>query len=75
MFDHRRITTSLTARAIWRLRGMMLFLIGPAAGLVLVHLIFGLPPALWWSAGGMSIVMLVIFVLMVINERKLIGSR
>ena len=29
MFDHRRITTSFTARAIWRLRGMMLFLIGP----------------------------------------------
>ena len=74
MFDHRRITTSLTARAIWRLRGMMLFLIGPAAGLLLVNVIFGLPAVLWWSAGAMGLLMLSIFVLMVIKERKLIRS-
>jgi hypothetical protein len=74
MFDHRRITTSLTALAIWRLRGMMLFLIGPAAGLLLVNVIFGLPAVLWWSAGAMGLLMFTIFVLMVIKERKLIRS-
>ena len=69
------ITTSLTARAIWRLRAMMLFMIGPTAGLVLVQAIFGLPPALWWSAGAMGLLMLTIFVIMVIKERELICSK
>lgn len=68
----RLMTTSVTLRALWHLRAMMLFLIGPAAGIVLVQAIFGLPLALWWSAGAMSLFMLTIFMLMVFKERSII---
>ncbi len=50
----------------------MLFLIGPAAGLILVQIIFGMPLVLWWSAGAMSLFMLTIFVGLVTKERKII---
>lgn len=48
----------------------MLFLIGPAAGLVLVQAIFGLPLVLWWPAGAMGLLMLSIFTGLVIKERE-----
>jgi hypothetical protein len=66
------IKASPTALAIWRLRAIMLFLIGPAAGLILVQIIFGMPLVLWWSAGAMSLFMLTIFVGLVTKERKII---
>jgi len=61
-----------TLQALWRLRAMALFLIGPAFGVVLVHLIFGLPQILWWSAGAMSLFMLSIFLILVLKERAII---
>ena len=44
-------------------------MLGPAAGIVLVDLIFGLPTALWWSAGTMSLLMLALFLILVLKER------
>ncbi len=54
---------------------MSLFMLGPAAGIVLVNMIFGLPIVLWWSAGGMSLLMLGIFMALVLKERRLIILR
>ncbi|MHB1228894.1 MAG: hypothetical protein ACYCY3_01060 [Halothiobacillus sp.] len=61
--------------AFWNLRWMSLFMLGPAAGIVLVDMIFGLPIVLWWSAGGMSLLMLGIFMALVLKERRLIILR
>jgi hypothetical protein len=58
-----------TLVALWRLRVLSLFMLGPAAGIVLVDLIFGLPTALWWSAGTMSLLMLALFLILVLKER------
>ncbi len=44
-------------------------MLGPAAGIVLVDLIFGLPTVLWWSAGTMSLLMLALFLILVLKER------
>lgn len=65
-------TASPTARALWRLRGLALFMIGPAAGLILVQVIFGMPMALWWGAGAVSLLMLAIFIGLLVNERRLV---
>lgn len=51
---------------------MALFLIGPAAGLILVQCIFGLATFLWWSAGGMGVFMFSLFLILVRKERALI---
>ncbi len=59
-------------QAFWNLRWMSLFMVGPAFGIVLVDLIFGLPLILWWSAGGMSALMLSIYMSLVLKERRLI---
>lgn len=59
-------------QAFWNLRWMSLFMVGPALGIVLVDRIFGLPVLLWWSAGGMSVLMLGIFISLVLQERRLI---
>lgn len=66
------LSTSPTIKALWRLRAMALFFIGPVAGVVLVQLIFGLPKILWWSAGGMGLFMLSIFLILVLKEREII---
>jgi len=58
--------------ALWNLRWMSLFMVGPALGIVLVDMIFGLPVLLWWSAGGMTALMLGIFTSLVLKERRLI---
>lgn len=47
-------------------------MVGPALGIVLVDIIFGLPVLLWWSAGGMTALMLGIFTSLVLKERRLI---
>lgn len=47
-------------------------MVGPAFGIVLVDLIFGLPAILWWSAGAMSALMLGLFVSLLLKERQLI---
>lgn len=65
-------TASPTARALWRLRGMALFMIGPAAGLILVQTIFGMPTTLWWGAGAVSMLMLTLFTGLLIKERRLV---
>ncbi|MDD4965582.1 hypothetical protein [Halothiobacillus sp.] len=49
-------------------------MLGPAAGIVLVDLIFGLPTALWWSAGTMSLLMLALFLILVLKERAQIEA-
>ncbi|MGC8697043.1 MAG: hypothetical protein ACP5Q0_01105 [Halothiobacillus sp.] len=59
-------------QAVWNLRWMSLFMVGPALGIVLVDRIFGLPIILWWSAGGVSVLMLGIFTSLVLKERRLI---
>ena len=71
MISHA-ISTSPTARALWHLRGLALFLIGPAAGLVMVQTIFGMPIALWWGAGAVSLLMLTVFAWLLIKERGLV---
>ncbi|SBS33325.1 hypothetical protein MSP8886_02718 [Marinomonas spartinae] len=67
--------SSPSIQALWRLRAMALFLIGPAAGIVLVQCIFGLPKILWWSAGGMSLFMFTIFFTLFLKERTLIVNQ
>jgi hypothetical protein len=62
-------------QALWNLRWISLFMVGPALGIVLVDLIFGLPAFLWWSAGAMSLLMLGIFMSLVLKERRLIAHR
>lgn len=65
----------LTIQALWRLRGMALFLLGPAAGVILVQWIFGLPTILCWAAAGMSLLMLTIFFSLFLKERALLVSQ
>lgn len=47
-------------------------MIGPAAGLVLVQAIFGMPMALWWGAGAVNLLMLTLFAGLLIKERGLV---
>ena len=51
---------------------MALFMIGPAAGLILVQTIFGMPAAWWWGAGAVSLLMLTLFIGLFIKERRLV---
>ena len=59
-------------RRAWRvavnLRMLALFLIGPAAGVVLGGAIFGLPPDLRWATGAALLVSLSMFGLLVRAE-------
>lgn len=64
-----------TLIALWRLRALSLFMLGPAIGIVLVQLIFGLPTALWWSAGAMSLLMMALFLILVLKERAQIVTK
>lgn len=61
-----------TLSALWRLRALSLFMLGPAFGLVLVDRIFGLPAALRWPAGGMGLLMAGLFLYLVLKERAAI---
>lgn len=60
---------SPTLSALWHLRGLALFTLGPVIGLVLVDLIFGLPPALRWQAGGMGLFMAGLYLYLILKER------
>lgn len=64
--------SSSTLRALWRLRALSLFTLGPAFGVVLVDLIFGLPVALRWQAGGMGLLMAGLFLYLILKERAAI---
>ncbi|CAG9297389.1 hypothetical protein EV690_0902 [Celerinatantimonas diazotrophica] len=64
--------SSPSVQAVWHLKAMGLFLIGPVAGIILVQCIFGLPAFLWWSAGGMGGFMFTIWMILVLKERALI---
>lgn len=59
-----------TLRALWNLRALGLFLVGPVAGLGLVAATFGLPPALLALAGGFLLFSLSLFGLLVRGERR-----
>ena len=66
------MSSSPTLRALWQLRALSLFTLGPALGLVLVDLIFGLPVALRWQAGGMGLLMAGLFLYLILKERAVI---
>ena len=61
--------SSPTLRALWQLRALSLFTLGPALGVVLVDLIFGLPVALRWQAGGMGLLMAGLFLFLFLRVR------
>lgn len=58
-----------TLAALWHLRAMSLFTLGPSLGLLLVDRIFGLPPALRWQAGAMGLLMFGLFVVLLLRVR------
>lgn len=61
------------ALVLWRLRGLSLFLIGPAVGVALGGLIFGMPLDLRWAAGAMFALSLTLFGILARSEWRLIG--
>lgn len=61
--------------ALWRLRALSLFTLGPVLGIVLVDLIFGLPTMLRWQAGGMGLFMSGLFLYLILRERATIMRR
>lgn len=63
---------SPTLLALWRLRALSLFILGPVLGIVLVDLIFGLPSALRWQAGAMGLLMAGLYVYLIVKERAAI---
>ncbi len=54
--------------ALWNMRLLGLFLVGPLAGIVIAGLTFGLPPALRWTALAMVLFCLALFGLLVRGE-------
>jgi hypothetical protein len=59
-------------RRQWR---MVLFIVGPAAGVMLVALIFGLPPDLWLIAAGMTIFAALLALILLRAEIRFLRSR
>ncbi len=59
-------------RRQWR---MMLFMVGPAAGVMLVALIFGLPRDLWLIAAGMTIFAALLALILLRAEIRSLRSR
>ena len=59
-----------TLRALWNLRALGLFLVGPAVGVVLGELVFGMPAGLVRAAAAMSLLGLALFGLLVRGERR-----
>ena len=65
-----------TLRALWNLRALGLFLIGPVVGVALGAAVFGMPGALIGVAAVMFVVSLGIFATLVRGERRrLISAR
>ncbi|MBE7212891.1 MAG: hypothetical protein INR65_17905 [Gluconacetobacter diazotrophicus] len=62
-------------RTAWDLRGPALFLLGPAAGVLLGAAIFGLPVTLRWLAGLAFVVSLLLFGLLVPAAWRDAGAR
>ena len=66
----------LAWQVLWNLRGLGLFLIGPAAGVGLGAAIFGMPPALLLAAGLVFAVSLAMYATLVQAEwRRLAPGR
>jgi hypothetical protein len=54
---------------------MLLFMMGPAAGILLVALVFGLPRTLWLMAGTMFIFAALLIVVLLRAEIRSLRSR
>ena len=63
-----------TLRALWNLRALGLFLIGPVVGVGLGAAVFGMPGALIGVAAMMFMVSLGIFAMLVRGERRRLVS-
>ena len=57
-------------QALWNLRALALFLLGPMLGIALVEAIFGMPPGLYLLAAGMFVVSLATLLALVNAERR-----
>ncbi len=68
--DRRR----LAGQVLWNLRGLALFLIGPAAGVGLGGAIFGLPGDLAWMAVVMFLFSLSLFGLLARGEWRRLAA-
>ena len=62
------MTGNLAGQAVWNLRLLGLFLLGPVLGVLLVDAIFGLPGALRLLAGCMFLFSLALFAILVRGE-------
>ena len=60
--------TRLALRALWNLRLLALFIVGPVAGVLLGNLIFATPPTLRWAALGVFALSLALFGVLVRGE-------
>lgn len=69
------MTTRPALRALWNMRVPSLLLLGPALGLLLVDMIFGLPFEVRVAAGIMMMVSLVLFGILFNGERRAISRR
>ena len=69
------MTGRLAGQAIWNLRLLGLFLLGPVVGVLLVNAIFGLPGALRLLAGAMFLFSLALFAVLVRGERRRLERR
>ena len=63
-----------TLRALWNLRALGLFLIGPVVGVGLGAAVFGMPEALIRIAAAMFMVSLGVFAMLVRGERRRLVS-
>ena len=61
-------------QALWNLRMLALFLLGPLFGLALVGGVFGLPSALYLPAGGMFLFSLGMMLILVVSESRRIDT-
>ena len=64
----------IAGRVTWNLRGLALFLIGPAAGIGLGAAIFGLPTDLIWAAAIMFLISLSLFGLLARGEWRRVAA-
>lgn len=65
---------SATALALWNLRWPAVYLCGPVVGVLLVHLLFGLPGALWLLAGVFFLFSLLLFGILLRGETRRIRT-
>ena len=57
-------------QALWNLRALALFLLGPMLGIALVEAIFGMPPGLYLPAVGMFTLSIATLLVLVNAERR-----